>query len=157
MYFNLLLLQAMYELLTSVATSLVKTMIAYPTSSYLVKVLVLLMIFYKCEMLDGFSTNKSNRATISYLLRYLAIKDDQVVKANFFIHYHVSFEKILNMLIPNAALKFNPPIIEWIFAVPLLHLTVKKCKPFDQLEGLSWELNESIRYVTLMLYMYMYV
>ena len=129
----------MYEFLTSSASSLVKTMATHPRFCGLVKVLVLLMIFYKCEMLNKFSSTKSNCYNISNLLKNLAVRDEssyQLINTNLLDHYHKSIMDILEKLIYNAA-KSNPPIIEWIFAVPLLHFMLKKCKPFEQLDGTS--------------------
>lgn len=98
-------------------------------------------------MLASFSSNKSNRSVISHLFLYLAIKDEsscQIIGADFFIHYQNSFKDTLDMLIGNAV-KFKPPITEWIFAVPLLHFMMKKCKPYEPLRGLSWEFDDFTR------------
>ena len=116
----------------------------HPRFCGLVKVLVLLIIFFKCELLNKFSSNKLNRYNISHLLQNLAVKDQssyQLIVANFLNHYLKSIEEILDKLIGNAV-KFNPPIIEWIFAVPLLHFVLNKCTPFEQLEGTSWEYDD---------------
>ena len=134
----------MYEFLTSMAASLVKTMLTHTSSCFLAKILVLLMIFYKCEMLTRFSSSKTHCYTISNLLQNLAIKDElscQIVSADFVIHYAKSIGEILDTLIGNA-IKFNPSITEWIFAVPLLHFVMKNCKPYEQLEGISWDYND---------------
>ena len=139
----------MYEFLTSRATSLVTTMANYPRFCGLVKVLVLLIIFYKCELLNKFSSVKQNRFNIVKLLQNLAVKDQpsyQLISTNFLSHYHKSVEDILKILIGNAV-KFSPPIIEWIFAVPLLHFVHKKCRPFEQLEGTSIDFDDSARQV----------
>lgn len=139
----------MYEFLTSSATSLVTAMATYPRFCGLVKVLVLLVIFYKCELLNKFSCVKQNRFNIVKLLQNLAVKDQpsyQLISTNFLSHYHKSVEDVLKILIGNAV-KFSPPIIEWIFAVPLLHFVQKKCRPFEQLEGTSIDFDDSARQV----------
>ena len=115
----------------------------YPKSCFLVNDLVLLMIFYKCEMLSKFSSDTANHYTIRSLLQNLAIKNEsscQIVSSAFLTHYEESFGVILDILIDNAV-KFNPPITEWIFAVPLLHFVTKRCVPHQQLKGIS--LNDS--------------
>lgn len=131
----------MYKFLTSMVSSLVETIFAHPSSCFLVKILVLLMIFYKCEMLTSFSSSKTQWSTLCSLLRNLAIEDEsscQILSADFVIHYAKSIGEILEILIGNAV-KLNPPITEWIFAVPLLHFVTKYCKPYEQLEGISWD------------------
>ena len=144
MCFNHGLLQAMYEFLMSMAGSLVETIYAHPSSCFLAKILVLLMIFYKCEMLTRFSSSKAYFHTQCSLLRNLAIQDEsscQVLSADFVIHYAKSIGELVEMLIGNA-IKSNPPITEWIFAVPLLHFVMKNCKPYEQLERISWDYND---------------
>ena len=129
----------------SMAASLIKTMLIHPKSCFLAKILVLLMSFYKCGMLDRFSSNKTHWYTITSLLRNLAIKDAsscQIVSADFVIHYAKCIGEILDTLISNA-IKFNPPITEWIFAVPLLHFVMKNCQPYEHLKGISWDYNDS--------------
>ena len=145
MYFNHGLLQTMYEFLTSMAASLVKTILAHSSDCFLAKILVLLMIFYQCEMLTRFSSSKAHWSILCSFLRNLAIQDEpscQILSADFVIHYAKSIGDILNKLIGNA-IKFSPPITEWIFAVPLLHFVMKNCKPYEQLEGISWDYNDS--------------
>ena len=134
----------MYEFLISMASLLVKTH-CHPSSCFLAKILVLLMSFYKCGMLARFSSNRTHWYTISSLLRNLAIKDQsscQIVSADFVIHYAKSIGEILEALI-GSAIRFSPPITEWIFAVPLLHFVMKNCKPYEQLESISWDYNDS--------------
>ena len=139
----------MYEFLTSSASSLVKTMASHPRFSGLVKVLVLLMLFYKCEMLDKFSSSKLNHYNLRNLLQNLAVRDEstyQLISTKFLDHYHKSVKEMLDKLIGNAV-KFKPPIAEWIFAVPLLHFVLKKCKPFEQLEGTSMDYDDLTKQV----------
>ena len=130
----------MYKFLTSVAESLVKKIIAANSDScFFIKNLVLLLIIYKCEMLADFSSDKTNHSTMQSLLKNLAIKDKsscQILSADFVIHYTNLIVKILDTLIGNA-IKFSPPITEWIFAVPLLHFVMKECEPYRQLKGVS--------------------
>jgi len=127
------------------AESLSKTMISYPKSSYLVKILVLLIIFCQHKMLAAFSSNKANRSTICSLLLNLAIKDKlscQVISSDFFIHYHKHIEEALDILIADAVKRFTPPITEWMFAVPLLHFMMKNCLPFEQLQSMRWDYDD---------------
>lgn len=139
----------MYEFLTSVAVFLVETINTYPQSCFVVKILVLLIILYKCQMLANFSSNTNNRFTIRSLLRNLAIKDDtsyQIINTDIFMHYQKSIGEVLDKLISSAVFTFSPPIEEWIFTVPLLHFTMKKCKPLEPLTGLSWDYDDCTRY-----------
>ena len=134
----------MYEFLTSTAALLVKTIFDHPGYSFLVKSLVLLIIFYKCEMITKFLSGKNISSILGVFLKSLAIKDKstcQVISNNFVVHYTKSIEEIIGKLITSAS-KYNPPITEWIFAVPLLHFVKENCKPYVQLEGISWDYND---------------
>ena len=134
----------MYEFLTSTAASLANTIIDHPGSSFLVKSLVLLMIFYKCEMISKFVSGKNISSILGVLLKSLAVKDEstcQVISCDFVVHYTKSIVEILGKLI-SGAIKCIPPITEWIFAVPLLHFVQGNCKPYAQLEGISWDYND---------------
>ena len=131
----------MYEFLTSGAESLVNTIIANTSLCFLVKILVLLMIFYKCDMLHRFSSNAANRTVLSSLFRNLAIKDNlscQVVSSNFMISYQKSISEVLDILIGNAV-KLTPSLTEWIFSVPLFHFVNKNCVPNEQPEEITWD------------------
>ena len=145
----MLSLQAMYQILTFFTTSLLKTMTGNPRAYFLAKLLALLLIFYKCKLLASFCTHKFHRLTICGILKNLAVKDDSTFKilgSEFFVNYQKSVGDVLTMLITNAV-KCSPPITEWIFAVPMLHFMTKKCKPFEQLVGLSWNYADSTRQV----------
>ena len=135
------LLQEMYSIVQDVTTSLTNEVVAC-SDIYLLKVLVLLMIIFKCNQLFSFTLDVKNRVLIQHLLRKLAIKDDkscQVVNTKLFATYETALEKTLNTFITNAVSKFVPPITEWIFAVPLLHFMKRKCAPFEQLDMTSWD------------------
>ena len=135
----------MYEFLTSTAALLVKTIFDHPGSSFLVKSLVLLIIFYKCEMIAKFLSSKNISSILGVFLKSLAIKDKstcQVISSNFVVHYTKSIGEIIGKLITSAS-KYNPPIAEWIFAVPLLHFVKENCKPYAQLEGIGWDYNDT--------------
>ena len=129
----------MYEFLTSTIANLMTTIKTNPGFTFVMKILVLLIIFFKCEMLNRFS--QANHSAISYLLKNLAVKDEsslQIISTGFFVHYQKSIQRVLEALISNSV-KFKQPVIEWMFAIPLLHFVVKKCKPYEQLEGMTWD------------------
>lgn len=130
----------MEKFLASTASSLAETTTTYPGSSYLVKVLVLLIISYECNMLSAFCVNKANHTTIGTLLQNLAIKDKQFISSNLLIHYQKPIGEILNILIGKVTY-FSPSMTEWIFAVPLLHFVTRKCVPFQQLQKMKWGHN----------------
>ena len=137
----------MFEFLTSTAALLVKAITTYPESCFLIKTLVLLIIFYKCEMITKFSLSRPHSVTIGALLRNLAIKDEstcRVLTNDFVIHYAKSIGELLDKLI-GGAIKCTPPVAEWIFAVPLLHFMMKVCKPYEQLQGISLDDNSSTK------------
>lgn len=141
MYFVILLLQAMCEQLTSAVESLINTITKHPKSNFLLKIIVLLVIFFKCRILANFSSDKANHFYLSFLLQNLVVKDESsfnIISAKFFVHYQTSILELLDILISNAV-KFKPTIPDWIYAVPLLHFVMKKCKPWDQLQGTTWD------------------
>ena len=144
----------MYELLTSAVSSLINTITVHPGSNFLLKIIVLLMIVFKCKMLSKFSSDITNRFTISFLLQNLIVKDDstfRIISTEFFVHYQTSILELLDILIVNAVGKFQPPIGEWIYAVPLLHFVMKKCKPFEQLQGTTWDYDYMTKQVQFVL------
>ena len=125
------------------AESLIAAITTHPDKHFIVEVLVLLLIIFKCNMLYNFSSSETNRDIMSILLQNLAIKDGsayQIVSSSLFITYEKSVGDILNMLISNAVNKYIPPITAWIFTVPLVHFLMKKCVPFDHLQRISWDL-----------------
>ena len=117
------------------------TINTYPKITFLLKIIVLLMIIFKCKMLNRFI--QANRSTISYLLKNLAVKDESslnIIGTGFFVHYQKSITDILELLI-GSCVKLKQPMAEWIFAVPLLHFVTKRCQPYEQLEGITWDDN----------------
>ena len=146
-YYKSLLLQAMYEFLSSAAATLLTKIKDYPGFTILMKILVLLMIFFKCRMLSDFS--QTNHPVISCLLKNLAVKDEsslKIISTDFFIHYQKMIKDVLELLISNCV-KLKPPVAEWIFAVPMLHFVMQKCKPFEQLEEMTWNHDNLTRQV----------
>lgn len=136
----------MYDILIYVAESLIKNIDVITDCQFLMKTFVLLMITFKCKKIISFSSNEKNRHIVSTFLRKLAIKDDssyKVLSTILSTNCEKSFNEILEFLISNAINKFNPPITEWIFAVPLIHFMMKKCNPFDPFQRLSWDLVDN--------------
>lgn len=134
----------MYEFLTSGVASLIQSSTTYPVSNFLVKALVLLLIFFKCKMLNKFCSDQKNDSVLSDLLRGLTIKDEQNISSEFFAHYQHSLIDILKMIIDNMNNKFNTPLTEWIFVIPLYHFLIKKCEPFAQLQWIEWDYNDNL-------------
>ena len=134
----------MYQLLLSVTKSLFINITGDPNQSYLIKVLILLLIYFKCTLLDRFSADISNRDLIITLIRNLAIDDSTYREAcnRLCIHDKESVLQILDIMIVNTT-KFEPPITEWIFAVPLMHLLSEQCEPFEVLQSISWNFSKS--------------
>ena len=129
----------MYELLTSIFQSLINTKPTHPESTFLLKIIVLLVIFYECKILAKFSS-EVDRSTMRFLLQNLVDKESSfsIISTDFFVHYQDSVLELLDILI-TSAVKYKPPVAEWIFAVPLLHFVMKKCKPYEQLQGTTWD------------------
>ena len=136
----------MYQLLLTATKSLHTAIKDDPHQSYLIKVLTLLMIYFKCTLLNEFSSDISNRDFIVTLLQNLTINHSSYGEAcnKLLFYYKDSVLQILDIVIENA-IRFTPLITEWIFAVPLIHLLSEKCKPFEVLPAIHWDVNKASR------------
>lgn len=135
----------MYKFFLFVANSLLQKIASHSADSGLVKILVLLMIVFKCNMLHRFSSNEDNRFIVKNMLKNLAITNYmsyQIVITTLPISYRPTIKAVLDQVIINAVNKFSPPLTEWIFAVPLVHFVTEKCKPNQRLEGIGWDFDE---------------
>ena len=135
----------MYQLLLFVTDSLFTNITSNPNQSYLIKMLTLLLIYFKCTLLDKFSANSGNHGLIITLLRNLAINGSSYQEACYkvFIHDKESVLQALDIMIVNVT-KLTPPVTEWIFAVPLMHLLSELCQPFGVLQSISWDFSKSV-------------
>ena len=135
----------MYQQLLAATKSLHSSITEDPKQPCLIRVLTLLMMYFKCMLLDKFSANGSNRDFIVTLFRSLTIEYSSYQEAcdKLFIHYKKSVLDILDIMIGNAITTFEQPITEWIFAVPLIHLLSEQCKPFEVLHSISWDFSKS--------------
>ena len=135
----------MYQLLLTTAKSLHSSITEDPNQPCLIRVLTLLMMYFKCMLLGKFSADGSNRNFIVTLFRSLTIDHSSYQEAcnKLFIYYQKSVLDILHIMIGNAITKFKQPITEWIFAVPLIHLLSEQCKPFEALHSISWDFSKS--------------
>ena len=135
----------MYQLLLTVTKSLLISIREDPKQPCLIKVLTLLMIYFKCILLEKFSADSSNCDFIATLFRNLAIDHSSYQEAydKLLFQYKKSVLQILDIMIVNAATKLEQPVMEWVFAVPLIHLLTEQYKPFEVLHSLSWDFNKS--------------
>ena len=134
----------MYQLLLTVTKSLHISITKDPKQSCLIKVFTLLMMYFKCMLLDKFSADNSNRDFIVTLFRSLTIDHSSYQKScdQILNHYQKSVLQILDTMIGNAITKFKQPIAEWIFAVPLIHFLSNQSKPFGVLHLIPWDFSE---------------
>ena len=133
----------MYQYLGFATHSLVSTINAWPDYSFFIRILILLMIYYKCKMLSKFCNDVANQFLLSGLLQNLAVDKssyEEAVEKIFNAHHH-SIEEILKLLF-KGAVQYRPPLKEWIFAVPLMHLMTKQCHPFEELQIVSWNFDQ---------------
>jgi len=134
----------MYQHLGFATQSLVTTITTWPDYSFFSRILILLMIYYKCKMLSTFCNDNANQSLLRSLLQYLAVDKSSYEEAHekIFGFYNQSIEEILQILLGAAALN-RPPLKEWIFAVPLVHLLTKQCRPFEELQSvISWDFDK---------------
>ena len=102
------------------------------------------MLYLKCTLLDRFSADIGNCDLIISLLRNLVIDHSTYQACNrLFNHDKESVLEILDIVILNAT-KFTPPVTEWIFAVPLMHLLSEQYQPFRDLQSISWDFRKPV-------------
>ena len=109
-----------------------------PTKSYFKNILCLLTIYSKLNMLQDFCRKAENASNIGILLRNLAISSSSVLEAevkSFWNGYGESFQQLLVKFI-NEIINFRPTMIEWIFAIPLVHLLMRK---HNDLSNVGWK------------------
>ena len=135
----------MYQLLLTATKSLHISITEDSKQPCLIKVLTLLIIYFKCILLDKFSSDGSNRDFIATLFRNLAIDHLSYQEAydKLLFQYKKSVLQILDIMIVNATTKFEQPVMEWVFALPLIHLLTEQYKPSEVLQSLSWDFNKS--------------
>ena len=136
----------MYQCLRIVTQSLVTMITAWPDYSVFIRILILLMIYYKCKMLSDFCNDGANQALLSSMLQNLVVDKPSYEEAHekIFSTHHQSIEAILKILFRTAA-QYWAPLKEWIFAVPLIHLLTKQCHPFEELQSDSWDLDQKTK------------
>jgi len=134
----------MYQHLGFVTRSLVAMITAWPDYSVFIKILILLMTYFNCKMLSTFCNDNANQSVLKSLLQNLVVDKSFYDEANekIFSIYNQSIEEILQILF-RAAMLNQPPLKEWIFAVPLVHLLTKQCHPFEELQSvISWDFDQ---------------
>ena len=124
----------MYLSLRNVSESFVDRIKKQPGSSHFIEVLIVLLTYYKCSILEKFCSDYKNKSLLRFLLRKLAVDESYSEMSNqtFLCHYEKSIGEILKMLV------YKSHVSEWIFAVPLLHLVTKQCEPYARLKGIDW-------------------
>lgn len=109
-----------------------------PTKSYFKNILCLLTIYFKLNMLDDFCRKAEHTTHIGILLRNLTVDSSSVLKAevkSFWNNYGQTFQELLVNFI-NKVIHFHPTMIEWIFAVPLVHMLMRK---HNNLNNVEWK------------------
>jgi len=134
----------MYQYLGFVTRSLVTMITAWPDYSVFIRILILLMIYYKCKLLSDFCNDGANQSLLSSLLQNLVVDKSSYEEGveKIFKFYRQPIEEILKILF-KAAVQNRTPLKEWIFAVPLMHLLTKQCCPFEDLQSVdSWDFDQ---------------
>ena len=101
-------------------------------------ILTLLIILYKLCYLVDFCNESSNKQLMGSLLQNMIIDEalfESSVKPLLNFFDNVLSNSIL--IIVKGAITFLLP--QWIFAIPLVHLLEKQCKPFDVLRSIEWD------------------
>jgi len=106
-----------------------------PGASLFIEVLILLMIYYKCNLLKKFCSNNYNHYFLGVLSRHLVIDESYSQQANqsFLTNYEKAIADILTIIIKEC----SPHILEWIFVVPLMHFITKQSRPYEILESIQ--------------------
>ena len=126
-----------------------------PKNYILQIVLSLLIIYHKLNFLDGFCYKNENKHLVAVLLHNLIV--DESLFENSVKPLWNSFDNLpyLILTIVKGAISFTPPLPEWIFAIPLLHLLNKQCEPFEILHSIEWDHVGTLkhRYVNIALHL----
>ena len=113
-----------------------------PTKSYLENILCLLVIYFKTSMLRDFCRKPEHATLISILLRNLAVDSTSVLETvvnSFHTNYgKVFLQSLLNFI--NDIINFHPSLTEWIFAIPIIHLPMRK---HNSLNSVEWNEDPS--------------
>ena len=135
-------MQEMYQLLVNVTSTLCVNITSNSNQSYLIKVLVLLIIYFNCGLLDRFSSDINNQQFVVTLLQNLSIDSLTYQEAydNILVYYKQHVLQLLDTLLVNT----NKFVSEWIFVVPIIHLLSEQYKPFDVLQSISWDFSKSV-------------
>ena len=134
----------MYQLLLTATKSLHSSITEDPKQPCLIRVLTLLIMYFKRMLLDKFSADSRNRDFIVTLFRSLTIDHSSYQKAcdKILNHYQKYVLQILDIMIGNAITKFEQPIAEWIFAVPLIHFLSNQSEPCGVLHSIPWDFSK---------------
>ena len=109
-------------------------------NSIVKNVLCVLIIYTKLGFLVEFCYNKENAYPMRCLL-YNMISDELSFENNVkpLLNYYASLLPNSIITIVKGAISFPSPLTEWIFAIPLVHLLIEQCKPFEVLNSIEWE------------------
>lgn len=109
------------------------------TKSYVKKILCLLIIFFKINLLRDFCKKPEHTDLIRSLLRGLAIDSLSVFEAEVKI-FLVAYETLLLdslLTFVNEAINFTT---EWIFAIGIIHLLTQQ---HDNMNNVEWKEDHS--------------
>ena len=109
-------------------------------NSIVKNVLCVLIIYSKLNFLVEFCSHKENAYSMRCLL-YNMIIDESSFENNVKPLWNYYTDLLPNSIITivKEAINFSPPLAEWIFAIPLVHLLKEQCKPFSVLGSIEWE------------------
>lgn len=118
-----------------------KKMKTKANSNYFTEVVVLLVIFHKCNIFTHFCSDNNHRSLLTVLFQNLTL-DSHLIRSNEKIlsEYENSLTELFQILVQAL-----PSLSEWIYATPLFHLVTKQCKPSETLQSISWNFNKVSR------------
>ena len=128
--------------------SLTRNIKAHPTKPYLKNILCLLMIYFKLNMLHDFCHKHEHTTLIGILLQNLAV-NPSMLETEVKIFWNGYGELFQNSLLGfvNEIIYYHQSLTEWIFAIPIIHLLIKKR---NSLNNVEWHEDPSFKYVFIM-------
>lgn len=113
----------------------------------MIKSIVLISICSDLNLFPLFCTHRND--LFGFLLKNFSINQASYQEASsklLLLNQREAYFKSVFIGAITVASQHN--IQEWIFAVPLIHLTTKQCKFFETLQEISWDHTDASRYAT---------
>jgi len=131
----------MSKWLSDVIKILVGNMQKSPKEPFLQNSLTVLIISYKLEMLFDYCYNMEHSSYLKALLRNMAVEFSSLCQNTVQVlqeHFNNDLLSVMTTLVYGVT-SYNPPLSDWIFAVPIIHLLNKECESLQCSNKIDWD------------------